>query len=44
MEDMGLRAKRKSNWLSDTFLPYRAQDYKGIVQDMLAKAKGKSVN
>ena len=44
MEDMGLRAKRRSNWCSDTFLPYSAQDYKGIVQDMLAKSRGKSVN
>ncbi|TVY24203.1 FAD-dependent monooxygenase [Lachnellula hyalina] len=44
MEDMGLRVKRKSNWFSDAFYPYTAQDYKGIVQDFLAKSRGIGVN
>ncbi|KAE8443031.1 hypothetical protein EG329_002425 [Mollisiaceae sp. DMI_Dod_QoI] len=39
MRDMGLKVYRKSNFLSQTFVPVRAQDYKGIVQEFLAKAR-----
>lgn len=44
MTDMGLRSKRRSNWFSEYLVPYTSQDYKGIVDDMLAKTKGKSFN
>ena len=39
MRDMGLKVYRKSNIFSEIFLPGFAQDYKGIVQDMLEKSK-----
>jgi hypothetical protein len=34
MKDLGLGAHRKG-WLMDAIVPYRAQDYKGIVEDVL---------
>ncbi|KAL2060367.1 hypothetical protein VTL71DRAFT_9762 [Oculimacula yallundae] len=40
MRDMGLKVYRKSNMFSETFLPGTAQDYKGIVQEMLSKTSG----
>lgn len=39
MRDMGLEVHRRKSWFSDTFIPYRARDYRGIVQDMLAKSR-----
>jgi dimethylaniline monooxygenase (N-oxide forming) len=45
MADMGLRVYRKGNWLSEIFVPGRSQDYKGIVQEMLARTnRHRSVN
>ncbi len=44
MKDMGLRVYRKSNLLSETFAPSRAQDYKGIVSEMLAKHRLRQVH
>jgi dimethylaniline monooxygenase (N-oxide forming) len=41
MQDMGLKVYRKGNWFSETFVPIRSQDYKGIVQEMLAKSNAK---
>jgi dimethylaniline monooxygenase (N-oxide forming) len=38
MRDMGLKVYRKSNWISEIFAPLRAQDYKGIVQEVLDKS------
>jgi hypothetical protein len=38
MRDMGLKVYRKSNWISEIFAPLRAQDYKGIVQEMVDKS------
>ncbi|KAK0108732.1 hypothetical protein ONS96_002578 [Cadophora gregata f. sp. sojae] len=42
MRDMGLKVYRKSNIFSEMFLPGSAQDYRGIVEDMLEKSKVKS--
>lgn len=39
MGEMDLKIHRKW-WLSDTFIVYRAQNYKGIVKDVLARSKG----
>lgn len=41
MRDLDLEVHRKKGWLSDNFAPYCPQDYRGVVQDMLANA-GKS--
>lgn len=42
MRDMGLKAYRKSNWLKEIFAPSRAQDYRGMVEELLRKeGKGK---
>jgi dimethylaniline monooxygenase (N-oxide forming) len=41
VKDLGLRVHRKGGLLGirDTFLPYRAQDYQGIVREVLDKTK-----
>jgi dimethylaniline monooxygenase (N-oxide forming) len=39
MRDMGLEAHRKGNWVTDTFTPYRSQDYKGIVKELVEKVQ-----
>ena len=39
MVDMGLEPHRKKYWLSDRFVTYRSQDYKGITQEFLDKAR-----
>ncbi|KAL7925255.1 FAD/NAD(P)-binding domain-containing protein [Trichoderma austrokoningii] len=40
MKDMGLKAKRKGRLgIRDTFVPYRSQDYLGIVDEVLQKSK-----
>jgi dimethylaniline monooxygenase (N-oxide forming) len=39
MRDMGLKVYRKGNFLSNTFVPTRSQDYKGIVQEVLDQQK-----
>lgn len=40
MRDLGLEIHRGRSWVRDAFLPYRAQDYKGIVQDVLERNRG----
>lgn len=41
MKDMGLKAKRKGRLgVRDTFVPYKSQDYLGIVDEILQKSKG----
>ena len=40
MKDMGLRAKRKGGLgVKDMFVPYRSQDYLGIVTEVLQRSK-----
>lgn len=40
MKDMGLKAKRKGRLgVRDTFVPYKSQDYLGIVDEVLQKSK-----
>ncbi|EHK27464.1 uncharacterized protein TRIVIDRAFT_124753, partial [Trichoderma virens Gv29-8] len=40
MKDMGLKAKRKGGLgIKDTFVPYRSQDYLGIVDEVLQRSK-----
>ncbi|KAL7928619.1 hypothetical protein V8C35DRAFT_228893 [Trichoderma chlorosporum] len=40
MKDMGLKTKRKSGLgVKDTFIPYRSQDYLGIVDEILQRRK-----
>lgn len=39
MADMGLKVHRKSNFLSEIFAPIAAQDYRGIIQELLLKAR-----
>ena len=39
MRDMGLETHRKGNWVTDTFTPYRSQDYKGIVKELVEKVR-----
>ncbi|PTB62781.1 hypothetical protein BBK36DRAFT_1128308 [Trichoderma citrinoviride] len=40
MKDMGLKAKRKGGLgVKDVFVPYRSQDYLGIVDDVLHRSK-----
>jgi dimethylaniline monooxygenase (N-oxide forming) len=39
MVDMGLKVKRKWNPIADIFVPYRSQDYKGVVQEMVKKSR-----
>jgi hypothetical protein len=40
MKDMGLKAKRKGRLgVRDTFVPYKSQDYLGIVDEVLHKSK-----
>jgi dimethylaniline monooxygenase (N-oxide forming) len=41
MTDMGLEAHRKKGIWSDQILPYRAHYYKGIVEEVLKKAREK---
>ncbi|KUJ18470.1 FAD/NAD(P)-binding domain-containing protein [Mollisia scopiformis] len=43
MKGMGLKVYRKSNFLSETFVPIRAQDYRGIVREFLNKSACRSV-
>lgn len=40
MRDMGLKVHRKGNFLFEQFVPVRAQDYKGIVQEVLVQRRG----
>ncbi|KAF9009108.1 FAD/NAD(P)-binding domain-containing protein [Hymenopellis radicata] len=35
MTDLGLAARRRKGWFSDWFLPYRASDYKGMVDEFM---------
>jgi hypothetical protein len=42
MQDMGLEVLRKGNFLSETFVPPRPQDYKGIVRELLDKNQNKT--
>jgi dimethylaniline monooxygenase (N-oxide forming) len=46
MKDLGLKVHRKGGLLGirDTFVPYRAQDYKGIVLDVMEKITGVKVS
>ncbi|KAL7952534.1 hypothetical protein V8C34DRAFT_318952 [Trichoderma compactum] len=40
MKDMGLKPKRKGGLgIKDTFVPYRSQDYLGIVDEILRRSK-----
>ncbi|PTB52524.1 hypothetical protein M431DRAFT_496852 [Trichoderma harzianum CBS 226.95] len=40
MKDMGLKPKRKGGLgIKDTFVPYRSQDYLGIVDEILQRSK-----
>ena len=32
-EDLGIKTKRKSNFLSEMFVPYRPSDYKGLLDE-----------
>jgi 1,2-phenylacetyl-CoA epoxidase PaaB subunit len=41
MQGMGLKVYRKGIGSRETFVPIRLQDYKGIVQEMLAKSRAK---
>ncbi|KAF9009261.1 FAD/NAD(P)-binding domain-containing protein [Hymenopellis radicata] len=35
MKDLGLAVRRKKGWFREWFVPYRARDYKGMVDDYL---------
>ncbi|KAK0644425.1 hypothetical protein B0T16DRAFT_460485 [Cercophora newfieldiana] len=35
MGDLGLRVRRKSNFVAEQFSPYRPSDYKGLIQEYL---------
>lgn len=39
MKDLGLEPRRKKGWFKDWFVPYRASDYEGIVEEFIRKAK-----
>jgi hypothetical protein len=39
MRDLGLNVRRKRNWIADLFVPYRSQDYRGIVRDVVERAR-----
>ena len=45
MKDMGLKVKRKSGFLGirDVFVPYRSQDYLGIVDEVLKKSNRQNI-
>ncbi|KAK1979456.1 hypothetical protein LZ30DRAFT_761813 [Colletotrichum cereale] len=41
-KDLGLRSRRKSNWISELLSPYRPDDFAGFVDEYLAKRKLKA--
>jgi hypothetical protein len=46
IKDLGLKVHRKGGLLGlrDTFVPYRAQDYKGIVKEVMEKTRQDKVS